>query len=619
MKRSCNIFLCIILLLLFATSCHRAIPDKETELIEQIRALLPLTANAPDSVLVLLDNIRSENQLSATEEATFYNVRGGAYRTLQQLDAAKEAHRTALHLLENMSDNDWVRVRKAMTTSNIATVYLAMGEPQTAIDFMQQTLTLWDRVDEPEPYLQIIASIYRSIALAFSATGNIESALYYIQLGRCIAEEIGDRRGEGANLAMIGALHFHLGNYEQAEENLRSAILILEEMDLRMQLWEAYMNLTAALVMQGRPEEALIYAKKTDEIATSIGFPAVAMHNHYAQWGQNYLDAGDYRRSLAMFYRALELRSVMGNLSLLGLSKYAIGKAYGRMGNFERALYYTDEARRIAHEQQLYTLQLSIYRSLLYIYAASGNMDNFVATLEAEQQARDAFFSEQNANALHEMQVRFDTERTQMELAYQIEENRRKHANNLLLVFTIIVFVIASALFSIYQRKRIQNIKRTVQQYEAILKLKKETQKKVDTSATSGERKKEIVSEMSEKLMPEIERLFNEEKIYKRQGLTMDNVAKMLNTNQRYLSIVINECYQTTFPEFVKTFRIDETIEMFKESHENGKYANYTLQAIAEEAGFIGKNTFYSAFKEVTGVTPTEYLKTLREKQPNNR
>ena len=93
----------------------------------------------------------------------------------------------------------------------------------------------------------------------------------------------------------------------------------------------------------------------------------------------------------------------------------------------------------------------------------------------------------------------------------------------------------------------------------------------------------------------------------------MDDVAKMLNTNRQYLSIVINECYRTKFADFVKMFRVDAAIEIFKESCKGGKYANYTIQAIAEEVGFVGKNTFNTAFKAITGVTPTEYLRALKE------
>jgi AraC-like DNA-binding protein len=54
---------------------------------------------------------------------------------------------------------------------------------------------------------------------------------------------------------------------------------------------------------------------------------------------------------------------------------------------------------------------------------------------------------------------------------------------------------------------------------------------------------------------------------------------------------------------------------MLKESHEGGKYANYTIQAIAEEVGFNNRSSFYTAFREIIGVTPMEYMKILNKQQ----
>jgi len=44
------------------------------------------------------------------------------------------------------------------------------------------------------------------------------------------------------------------------------------------------------------------------------------------------------------------------------------------------------------------------------------------------------------------------------------------------------------------------------------------------------------------------------------------------------------------------------------------KYYNYTLLAIAFEAGFNSKGTFNSFFKATTGCTPSEYRNKLTGK-----
>ena len=608
MKHRYNISLCIILLLFFAVSCSR--PDnaqvEDVELGEHLRELFPLHLSAPDSLLVLLDEIWSENEqtMSVDTKVRYYNLRGIAYQRLRRLEESQAALSQALLY----SENDPVRQIRIMNA--IAGNYAYQGNLQEALTVFQQSRMLLGDYQDTD----LLFVLYLNIANVFSLIGDIDSALHYTQLAVNIAREVSNRMGEASGLINLGTLFMIFENFSEAEQVLRKAMVIIEESDEITRLWLLYKNLATVLIGQNKIEEALFYAQKSNDIAASIGMPAIAMHKYYAHRGRSYLAAGNYRRSLEMFYQALELRTIFQDRRFIAESHNALGLVYAHLGDFDRAVFYAKKALEAAQAQNFYRLQLDIYRNFLFIYAASGDMDNFLVTLEVEQALRNSLFTEQNARALHEMQVRYETEINQLLIAQQRQNIYRQYTIITILAITGILVLILSLIIIISQRRRMQNIKRIVQQYEAIKELKKERQKKADTSASLSEQSKKelIVSEMSERLMPEIERLFNEEKIYKRQGLTIDTVAKMLNTNHRYLSIVINECYQTTFPEFVKTFRIDEMIEMFKELHENGKYANYTLQAIAEEAGFIGKNTFYSAFKEVTGVTPTGYLKTLR-------
>ena len=88
-------------------------------------------------------------------------------------------------------------------------------------------------------------------------------------------------------------------------------------------------------------------------------------------------------------------------------------------------------------------------------------------------------------------------------------------------------------------------------------------------------------------------------------NLSLPVLAKMLNTNQVYLSQVINEQLGKSFHEFINEYRIQHFIE--KAQHPN--YSHLTLQAIALESGFKTKASFYKAFKKKMLQTPAQYLK----------
>jgi AraC-like DNA-binding protein len=574
-------------------------------LTDIMRETVQTLQHNPDSAVAFLDAIRDSygELMTYNEKATFYNLRGVAYVWQNEFEAAETYHLRALQFSKKLNEDDLPR--QITITNNIALTRMNTGNLSGALEAFRQVRTLLDN-QNPERLL----ALYIDKGGILAAMGNIDSALYYIGLAIATSVEEGFRAGEAMSLMNLGAIFFNLGNYPQAEENYRQAALIFEEIDDRRNLMIAYNNLSGIAAAQNRLEESILYARKSDEIATSIGAPATAMHSYYAVRGEMYLNEGSYRQSLEMFYRALALRTQWQDMRMIAHAKGSISEVYGRLRDFNRAIYYANEALKVAYENNISHLQLAMYRNLLFINAMRGDMDSFAVAMEAEQTLRDALFAEQSNRALHEMQVRYETERNQILIAQQEETIRRKGIT--LIWITFVSIVITALLIFIYllQREKTKNITRIVQQHEVGLKLRKEIEHKADESE-----KDMRLSEISERLFPEIERLFKEEKIYKQQKLTVDDAAKLLNTNRNYLSTAINECYQKKFPEFVNTFRVDDAIEMFKESRQGGKYAHYTIQAIAEDVGFSGRSSFYLAFKEIIGVAPLEYMKIVKKQQ----
>lgn len=96
-----------------------------------------------------------------------------------------------------------------------------------------------------------------------------------------------------------------------------------------------------------------------------------------------------------------------------------------------------------------------------------------------------------------------------------------------------------------------------------------------------------------------------EQKPYLDQELTISQLATQLQVNSKYLSQVINEKQEQNFMDFINGHRIERARELLC----SPVFEYYTIQAIAEEAGFKSKSAFYNAFKKVTGMTPVEFKK----------
>jgi AraC-like DNA-binding protein len=98
-----------------------------------------------------------------------------------------------------------------------------------------------------------------------------------------------------------------------------------------------------------------------------------------------------------------------------------------------------------------------------------------------------------------------------------------------------------------------------------------------------------------------------EQKLFLNPDLTITELANKLAVHPNHLSQVINSVESKTFYDFINGSRIKEFMRIVA-LPENQKY---TLLALAFECGFNSKTAFYRNFKNVTGQSPTLYLKQM--------
>ncbi|MCF6349781.1 MAG: helix-turn-helix domain-containing protein [Flavobacteriaceae bacterium] len=87
--------------------------------------------------------------------------------------------------------------------------------------------------------------------------------------------------------------------------------------------------------------------------------------------------------------------------------------------------------------------------------------------------------------------------------------------------------------------------------------------------------------------------------------LSLDSLAKKINTNTNNLSKLINNYSTYNFTDYINNFRVSYAKKLLT----NKEYSTYTIIAIGLESGFNSKSTFYSAFKKFTNTTPTQFRK----------
>ena len=103
--------------------------------------------------------------------------------------------------------------------------------------------------------------------------------------------------------------------------------------------------------------------------------------------------------------------------------------------------------------------------------------------------------------------------------------------------------------------------------------------------------------------------LMKKEKPYLEPSLTIHDLAAKMEMPAHQLSKVINKEFRCNFFEFINKYRIDD----FKQRAFSPNYKNMTILAIALDCGFNSKSAFNRIFKDVTGLTPGDYIKNHKQ------
>lgn len=104
-------------------------------------------------------------------------------------------------------------------------------------------------------------------------------------------------------------------------------------------------------------------------------------------------------------------------------------------------------------------------------------------------------------------------------------------------------------------------------------------------------------------------RAMETDQLYLKPNLDLAMVMAHTGLPQKTISAVLNQHYHKSFNEFVNHYRI----ESVKQKLEEGKSLNYTLNGIAAECGFNSQATFQRTFKQMVGITPSQYLQKTQE------
>lgn len=114
----------------------------------------------------------------------------------------------------------------------------------------------------------------------------------------------------------------------------------------------------------------------------------------------------------------------------------------------------------------------------------------------------------------------------------------------------------------------------------------------------------EINDEMK-RIMGKLEERLVNEKVYLDPELSLKQLAASMGEKERAISQAINTLKKRNFKDYINSFRIEHACTLLKE------HTNKPIFEVMFESGFNTKGPFNSAFKKITGKTPSDYRKKM--------
>lgn len=173
------------------------------------------------------------------------------------------------------------------------------------------------------------------------------------------------------------------------------------------------------------------------------------------------------------------------------------------------------------------------------------------------------------------------------------------HTESMILNFTVIIWSVYLLAFFLYFHSEFEKLK------SVDITLLSET---IGEKEHPTEKEEYVFNEKYNVLFNEIERYFEEKAPYQNPDFNIHQLVIDLKTNSRYVANALHQKNGENFKSYLNKYRIKEVKKMLdKREHER-----YTLKHIYNSVGFTNQSTFNRIFKEVEGITPSEYIDNVK-------
>ena len=326
----------------------------------------------------------------------------------------------ALKLASNMKDSAAV----AIAANDMAITEYRLGHMQRAIALNTRAL----RIREQARDTFGIAASHSKIAVAYTDMMNFDSALVHNYASERIFEQLHDIGHLAQVRGNIGHLYQQMGDLNMAEKVIRQTIAMLTGVDSGYAMASALGQLFQVLDERDDVDTAMVVGQQVLAMFEELNMSAeVASVNN--EMGRLYRKKGDTTTGLRYYQRALEIATRSGDLTGEATYLMNVANVLSETGHPQEAVPLFQRSVQLCRNEGYADQHMSALAGYISALEAIGDVRGALAGQKELQELKDSVYKEQRIASLSDMQVKYETERTEKELAQERERTLQQQAH----------------------------------------------------------------------------------------------------------------------------------------------------------------------------------------------
>ncbi len=290
----------------------------------------------------------------------------------------------------------------------------------------------------------------------------------------------------------------------------------------------------------------------------------------------------------------------------IAMHDYYIGKSWYQLNNIPKGIYHLKKVDTVLNQSNSFSPELiDTYSVLIDHYKSKNDTKNQIKYIESFLRSDSILKSNYKVlskKIAREYETKDLIEEKEKLIASLEKQNSKVSTQNIVISILLILSLLGVGYY--YYRQQLYK-----KRFAKLLE-KNSNNKEQDKLKTQKSYEIEVPDEIRKRILNDLES-FERNYGFLNPKISISELSKELNTNSKYLSIIINTYKQKGFKNYINQLRIVHSINRLKEEP---KHRKYTIKAIAREAGFNNSEVFSKSFYKITGIYPSYFIKQLEKR-----